>query len=139
MKRFFKVSCVCFLLILSSIFLSACNKQVTVDFVRFYIGQRQTDYYLDFTLKINNPTGNIVIIDNSDFYVKVNDEEFYSVAFLYENEETFYAAVNVESNGHLTLRARVVTANLKNKDRNYIAIKYKDSLIVEDNIYVSKS
>lgn len=136
MKKFIKITCLTFVILFGIIFYTGCsNKTLNVDFVRFNLGQRQNDYYIDFTLNFNNQTNNDIAINITDFYVKVNEEEFTSVALLYEYEEIFYASANVEKGKELNLRVRVV-ANLKEKNYNYLCIKYNNEKVIEDTIYI---
>lgn len=139
MKKFFKITYVCIALLLSCFcFVGCSDKQLTVDFVKFNIGQRQNDYYLDFTLKFDNQTNNDIAINITDFIVQVNEEEFTSVGLLYEFEEVFYASAKVESKQELNIRIRVI-ADIKNKNYNYVSIKYNNELIIEDTLFISNN
>ena len=137
MKKFCKITYLCIAILLSCFcFVGCSSKQLTVSFVRYGIGQRQNDYYLDFTLKFDNQTNNDIAINITDFIVQVNEEEFTTVGLLYEFEEVFYASATVESKQELNVRIRVVT-NIKTKDYNYMSIKYNNELIIEDTLYIS--
>ena len=135
MKKFIKISRCFLVLIISCFSLIGCKKDMTVEFVRFSIKKRQIDYCLDFTLKISNGTNQTQVIDDKTFYIEINNEEKTDKTFLYEYEETFYGPIVLQINESITLRLRVIT-NIKNRDYNKIILKYKNNLIINDNIYI---
>jgi len=138
MKKFtycFLIIAICFA---SLGFLGCNNNQVIANFVRFNIGQRQNDYYLDFTIEFKNNTNNLELINENDFYIEINTEEKKDIAYLYENEEVYYPAPSINKNETMTIRIRVIT-EINNKAYNTITFKYKDKTLVDDNVYISNN
>ncbi len=139
MKRFIRFNYFCLFFIGCSLLFFGCAKnELTAEFVRFSIEQRQNDYYLDFTIKFENNTNDIQQITENDFFIEINTEEKNDLSFLYENEEVFYPNPTININENLTIRIRVIT-EIKNKDHNTILLKYKDKTIINDNIYISNN
>lgn len=140
MKRIFKISCFCLMFICCGLFFMGCSpKGLSAEFIRFNIKQRNDDYCLDFTIKFNNKTKENTIIKEDDFYVEINNEEKNTISFLYEYDETFYTSnITINNNEILTLRVRVIST-IKNKDYNSILLKYKNEILVEDNVYISNT
>ncbi|MCM1289633.1 MAG: hypothetical protein NC132_03900 [Corallococcus sp.] len=139
MKKRFAICCITIVLILYGVLCVGCfdEGKFEASFVRFGIGKRQTDYYLDFTVKLDNKTNSTETVTSSDFCVEVNGNKIDSLTFLYESSDTFYPVfVSVESGSTLTLRVRAI-AVVNNKQQNKILLKYKDKTLVEDNVYVS--
>ena len=131
----FVVTLICF----SSVLLIGCEKgEFTASFVRFSIGERTNDYYLDFTIRFENSTTQAKLIESGDFYVEINGEEKAVGSFLYEYQDTFYAHPIVEAGETLTLRVRVIS-QVNMGERNPIVLKYKDTTLVDDNVYFNKN
>ena len=135
---------VAIVLCLSCVLLVGCvddddtdSEEFKASFVRFSIGERQTDYFLDFTIRFENNTNQTVLIEGSDFYVEINGEEITNISFLYEYEDTFYTFPTVESGETLVLRLRAI-AQVKMQERNKIVVNYNDSMLVDDNVYFNK-
>lgn len=139
MKKFVKFSCLLFVFISCSLLFIGCSKStMSVEFLRFDIQQQQNsnDYCLDFTIKFDNKTDKDEIILQSDFYIEVNNEQKEDVTFLYEIEETYILGhYTAKSNEEDKIRVRVVST-IKDREYNSIKIKYKDTTIIEDNIYI---
>lgn len=131
--KFIILSIFCF----TSFILAGCNhSSITTNFIRFDIGQRQADYYLDFTIKFENKTNKSLSIEGNDFYVEINHEEKHDIGLLYDNEEIYYGnSITLNKNETLSLRVRAISP-IKERDYNSILIKYKNKVLVEDNIYI---
>lgn len=127
-----------FLFLLLTLFLlTSCKENnLNAEFIRFSIGARESDYYLDFTVKINNQTGDTIYIETKDVYISINNNLIEDVSFLSETEETFLTYPTINNNDSLTLRFRICT-NINNKDYNSIIVKYKNITLVNDNIFIS--
>lgn len=139
MKKILRSVCICLATLACCLCFVGCgNDKVEANFVRFSIGQRQSDYYLDFTIKFYNKTNHDETLLASDFYVEINDEKNESISFWYDGVETYYAYPTIKSNESLTLRLRV-TANVKNKDYNKIVVKFHDKVLVDDNVFISNN
>lgn len=111
---------------------------MSVEFVRFDIQQQQNsnDYCLDFTIKFDNKTDKDEIVLQTDFYIEVNNEQKEDVVFLYEIEETYILGhYTAKSNEEDKIRVRVVST-IKDREYNSIKVKYKDTTLIEDNIYI---
>lgn len=131
-----KVICISLLLIFCVFLLVGCNN-TNIKFIRFDIKQINNNQYIfDFILKVENTANYEITLNQNDFYVKVNETEFNSVTFLYENEETFYGKVLIEKKNSIKLRARIITTIIGG-DFNSICLKYKNKIIVEDKVYIS--
>lgn len=132
-----------FIFIISVFSFSACNltpkNEITAKFVRFSIGDRQTDYYLDFTIKFKNQTHQELVLHRSDFFIEINNEQKTIITFLYEYEEVFISSANLilESYEEKNLRVRV-TSNINMNNKNQILVKYKNKELVNDNVIFHK-
>ena len=140
MKQIFSLI---FIFIISVFSFSACNltpkNEITAEFVRFSIGERQTDYYLDFTIKFKNQTSKELLLNQSDFFIEINNEQKTIITFLYEYEEVFISSANLilESYEEKNLRLRV-TSNINMNNKNQILVKYKDKELINDNVIFNK-
>lgn len=141
MNKRFKIVSVISILILCCVLCVGCidgeeNEKVEVDFVRFNMGKRQTDYYLDFTVELSNNTKYSSSFETDDFYIEVNGNKIDNVTLMYEYEEIVYAAyVSVDSGDTLKIRVRAISA-INNQQRNSIILKYKDKTLVDDQVYI---
>ena len=116
--------------------LGGCKpNDVKASFVRFSLGERTNDYYLDFTIRFTNNTNHTVYIEESDFYIEINNEEKNVGSFLYEYNETYYLLPSIDKNETITLRVRVIS-QLNSKEWNSILVKYNNSVLVDDSIYL---
>ena len=62
-------------LLLTLFFLTSCKENnLNAEFIRFSMGARESDYYLDFTVKINNQTGDTIYIETKDVYISINNK-----------------------------------------------------------------
>ncbi|MGN0748181.1 MAG: hypothetical protein ACI4L1_00650 [Christensenellales bacterium] len=142
MKKFLKFSCLCLMFISCSLFSIGCShNEITAEFVRFNIKQKENsnDYCLDFTIKFDNNTKQNASIESNDFYIEINNEENNTISFLYEYEEFFYTShITINANETLTLRVRIIST-IKNKEYNSILFKYKNEILIEDNIYINST
>lgn len=121
-----------------SISLVACAySKLKASFVRFDIGERQDDFYLDFTVKFENKTNSTVTIDANDFDIEINGKKKIVGSFLYEFQDTFIAYPSIEKNETLILRVRVI-AEVNRGEHNTILVKYNNSVLVDDNVYFNK-
>lgn len=140
MKQIFSLI---FIFIISVFSFSACNltpkNEIMAEFVRFSIGERQTDYYLDFTIKFKNQTSQELLLNQTDFFIEINNEQKTIITFLYEYEEVFISSANLilESYEEKNLRLRV-TSNINMNNKNQILVKYKDKELINDNVIFNK-
>lgn len=137
MKKRFYIVCLILMLTLSALLYAGCFEKVEVSFVQLDIGKRQTDYFFDFVIKIDNNTDRPETITPYDFYIEINEKEIDNVGFMYANKDVYYAAhVTIESNDTLTLRVRAISA-INDKERNKVVVKYKDQVIAEDSLLIT--
>ncbi len=117
MKRKTFSICLCLVFILSLIVFAGCfDSGISAEFVRFNIGKRNSgDSYLDFTIRLDNKS------DHEEFILD-SDEEVFIVGY-----------PSVKSKEILTLRLRAI-AEIKFEERNSILVKYKDKILVQDNV-----
>ncbi len=136
MKRKTFSICLCLVFILSLIVFAGCfDSGISAEFVRFNIGKRNSgDSYLDFTIRLDNKSDHEEFILDSDFEVEINGKAVNTKSFLYEYEEVFIVGYpSVKSKEILTLRVRAI-AEIKFEERNSILVKYKDKILVQDNV-----
>lgn len=134
-KRIFCILIAIFTCFLCLMFSGCETESVKVSFVRFSWGERQNDYYLDFTVKFENNTNHATVIDESDFYIEINAQQENVGSILYEYQDVFYLQPIVEAKETLILRVRVIS-QLKKREWNTILVKYNNSVLVDDSIFI---
>lgn len=130
------------IILICSIIFTGCssyqnNNNFQTNFIRFSLGKRQTDYYLDFTIEFSNKTLNDIVLKTNDFKIEINNETTKTISFLYEFEEVFYASPIIKSGETINLRVRTIS-QMSTETANSISFQYKNKIIVSDDIYISK-
>lgn len=141
MKKFIKVSCMLFALISCSFLFIGCSNTMSVEFVNIDRIQNQSDdnFCLDFMIKFDNKTNEDKNVLKSDFYIEINNIYYGDIAMLEEYEEVYHLGhYTAKSHEKSNIRIRVVS-KIKTGDHNSILIKYKDKIIIEDSVYISKT
>lgn len=136
MKKVSKYLITVIIVFISLFFVGCHNQSVKINFIRFELGKRQeTDYYLDFTIKIKNNEKYKINIDNNDFVLKVNNNDIVGAEYLSEYENVYIGKLLVEAKQQINIRVRFIS-NLNKQEWNSIQLKYKDNVIIEDRIYI---
>lgn len=136
MKKFFTL-----LVLISCFVMIGCGcskKEMSVSFVRFTPVYRQTDYCCDFTLEFKNNSNSDQLLREKDFYICINNEIKDTVTFLHETNESFYLMPIIKIGETIKIRVRAIS-ELNNKQRNLMLVKYKDKILVDDNVYINNT
>lgn len=90
-------------------------------------------------IKFDNKTNEDKNVLKSDFYIEINNIYYGDIAMLKEHEEVYLLGhYTAKSHEESNIRIRVVS-KIKTGDHNSILIKYKDKIIIEDSVYISKT
>ena len=136
MKKITSKFCLVFILMLCFFTCSACTTpKVSVEYLGYNVGARTGDHYIDFTLKIKNPTDKSVFIGNGYFKVYINGRKSETTALLHRYEEVFFGNEEIKANKDFSFRLRTITSAEKDAYID-IEIGYNDEIVVVDRVLI---